>query len=101
MSGRADAMSAGHTSTRGGMLATLDESKTADVGPCQAQPPALRSSWLLTLLKAGLSALAIGVLAYTADLSAAWKLLANQNLWPAAAAAGFIFVQILLGGLRW
>jgi uncharacterized membrane protein YbhN (UPF0104 family) len=83
------------------MPATLNESKTGDVEPGQVQPSAIRSSWLLTLLKASLSVLAIGVLAYTADLSAAWKLLANQNLWPAAAAAGFIFVQILLGGLRW
>src|SRR2546423_1453902 len=71
----ADAMSAGRTSTRGGMPATLDESRTGDVGSGQVRPPPLRSSWLLTLLKAGLSVLAIGVLAYTADLSAAWKLL--------------------------
>src|SRR5437016_2406901 len=97
----AGAMLAGRTSTRGGMPAASDESQTSDAGPGQVQPPTLRSSWLLTLLKAGLSALVIAVLAYTVDLSAAWKQLATQNLWPAVAAAGFILVQILLGGLRW
>ncbi len=66
-----------------------------------AQPGASQSSWLLTALKVGLSALAFLFLAVTVDLTAVWQRMLGQNPWLVVAAALVIVVQIILGGLRW
>jgi hypothetical protein len=66
-----------------------------------SEPPVTRSSWPLTLLKVGLSAVAIGGVAMAVDLGAVWHRLLHQNLWLLSAAGAIIVVQIVVGGLRW
>ncbi len=58
-------------------------------------------SWLITLLKIALSALAFGIVAISVDLSAAWEHAANQSVSYIAVSALVLSVQLLLGGLRW
>ena len=60
-----------------------------------------RWSWLVTLLKVGLSALAFGVVAFSVDLSAAWQHAANQSIPFVGLSALILTLQLLLGGLRW
>jgi glycosyltransferase 2 family protein len=63
-----------------------------------------KSPWkarLLTIVKIGLSLLAVGIVVSTVDLSSAWQRAATQNLWLVLAAAGTTTVQIAIGGLRW
>jgi glycosyltransferase 2 family protein len=58
-------------------------------------------SWLITLLKIALSALAFGGIAYSVDLGAAWEHAANQSIVYVAVSAVILSLQLLLGGLRW
>jgi glycosyltransferase 2 family protein len=58
-------------------------------------------AWLLTILKIGLSVLAVGIVVSTVDLTSAWQRAATQNLWLVLAAAGTTTVQIAIGGFRW
>jgi uncharacterized protein (TIRG00374 family) len=58
-------------------------------------------AWLLTILKVGVSLLAVGIVVSTVDLSSAWQRAATQNSWLLLAAAGMTTVQIAIGGLRW
>ena len=60
-----------------------------------------RWSWLVTLLKVGLSALAFGVVAFSVDLTAAWQHAANQSISFVGLSALILTLQLLLGGLRW
>ena len=60
-----------------------------------------RWSWLITLLKVGLSALAFGVVVFSVDLSAAWQHAANQSIPFVGLSALILTLQLLLGGLRW
>ena len=62
---------------------------------------ARRWSWLITLLKIGLSALAFGAVAFSVDLSAAWEHVANQSKAYIGISALILSLQLLLGGLRW
>ena len=63
--------------------------------------PARHWSWLITLLKVALSALAFGIVAFSVDLSAAWEHAANQSVPYIAVSAFILSLQLLLGGLRW
>ncbi len=83
------------------MLTDVPGRKTGNVELNQEQASARQSSSTLTLLKFGLSALAIGVIVFTVDLAAAWQRMVNQNPWLVVMAAGVMVVQIGLGGLRW
>ena len=58
-------------------------------------------SWLITLFKIALSALAFGGVAYSVDLTAAWEHAANQSIAYIAVSAVILSLQLLLGGLRW
>jgi uncharacterized membrane protein YbhN (UPF0104 family) len=76
--------------------------ETADrVEPHLEQVPSRQSSWGFTLLKVGLSALAIGLVLRTVDLSAAWERMAVQDFRFLLAALGVLLLQICVGGLRW
>jgi len=76
--------------------------ETADrVEPLPELAPSRRSSWGFTLLKVGLSALAIGLVLHTVDLSAAWERMAVQDFRFLLAALGVPLLQICFGGLRW
>jgi uncharacterized protein (TIRG00374 family) len=76
--------------------------KSADqVEPHPEQVPPRQSSWGFTILKLGLSALAIGLVLKTVDLSAAWERMASQDFRFLLAAAGTVSLQICAGGLRW
>jgi len=64
--------------------------------------PARRSRALLfTLVKIGLSALALCFLAFTVDLSAAWRHMVGQSPWLVAAAVIALCAQVVLAALRW
>jgi glycosyltransferase 2 family protein len=58
-------------------------------------------SWLITLLKIGLSVFAFAIVAFSVDLSAAWERAANQSIPYVILSAAILSVQLLLGGLRW
>jgi uncharacterized protein (TIRG00374 family) len=76
--------------------------RTADqVEAYPDQAPSRQSSWGFTFLKIGLSALAIGLVLHTVDLSAAWGRMAGQNVWYLLAAVGTMLLQTCVGGLRW
>src|SRR3954468_2291055 len=76
--------------------------RTADqVEAYPDQAPSRQSSWGFTFLKIGLSALAIGLVLHTVDLSAAWARMAGQDVWYLLAAVGVMLLQICVGGLRW
>jgi glycosyltransferase 2 family protein len=76
--------------------------RTADqVEAYPDQPPSRQSSWGFTFLKIGLSALAVGLVLHTVDLSAAWGRMAGQDVGYLLAAAGAMMLQICVGGLRW
>jgi glycosyltransferase 2 family protein len=57
--------------------------------------------WALAALKVGLSALAVGIVVSTVDLSSAWQRASSQNVWLVLVAAGVMLLQTALGGLRW
>jgi uncharacterized protein (TIRG00374 family) len=72
------------------------------VGRAEPHPEQARlRQRVITLLKVGLSVLAIGLVLYTVDLASAWQRTAGQNLWFLATAVGALFLQICVGGLRW
>ena len=58
-------------------------------------------SWLITVLKIGLSVFAFAIVAFSVDLSAAWERAANQSIPYVILSAAILSVQLLLGGLRW
>lgn len=60
-----------------------------------------RWSWLITLLKIGLSVLAFGVVALSVDLSAAWERAANQLIPYVVLSAIILTVQLFIAGVRW
>ena len=64
-------------------------------------PASRDSSWLIFFLKIALSALAFSIVAFSVDLSAAWKHAANQSMAYIGISAAILLLQILLGGLRW
>lgn len=75
-----------------------------DAASIEAKPASGASRWrsyVFTALKLGLSALAIGIVFYTVDLSAAWQRVTRQDPWLLALAALVMMVQIGIGGLRW
>ena len=63
--------------------------------PAHASSPQ-RWSWLMTVLKIGLSVLAFAVVALSVDLSAAWERAANQSLPFVILSASILSVQLLL-----
>jgi len=82
-------------------------SRSADTnmatGPAERQPEQQSGvrSRLFMIVKVILSALAIGFVAVTVDLGAAWQRMANQSPWLVAAAVTALSAQVVLGGLRW
>jgi len=78
---------------------TADQADQIEVYPDQA--PSRQSSWGFTFLKIALSALAIGLVLHTVDLSAAWDRMAGQDVWYLLAAVAVLLLQICAGGLRW
>jgi glycosyltransferase 2 family protein len=81
------------------MLTTVTEdSHEISIGPAQA---AARRRFFIACAKIAFTALAIGWVALTVDLSAAWQRMQQQVFWIAALAAGLILLQIALGALRW
>ena len=79
------------------MLTTVVEESPEAIG--QAQPAVRRR--LIALAKIGFTALAIGYVAWTVDLAAAWRRTMQQDLWLVALAAGLMLLQIALGAARW
>ena len=77
------------------MLTTVVEESS--IGPAAAR----RRAGLFTLAKVAFTALALAFVAYTVDLSAAWRRTMQQDLWLAALAAGLILLMITLGAIRW
>jgi uncharacterized membrane protein YbhN (UPF0104 family) len=70
----------------------------------QSLPEQSASRWSsrgFTLLKVGLSALAIGLVLRAVDLSAAWERMAVQDFWYLVAALGVLLLQVGTGALRW
>jgi len=67
--------------------------------PVRALPR--RWSWLITVLKIGLSVGAFAIVALSVDLSAAWERAANQLIPYIILSAAILLVQLLLAGLRW
>jgi len=82
---------------QGGMLTTVVEESPESIG--QAQPAARRR--LVAFAKVGFTALAIGYVAWTVDLAAAWQRTMRQDLGLAALAAALILLMITLGAMRW
>ncbi len=74
---------------------------TGSIDHNQVRLKPTKLSWLITLLKVGLSALAIGIVAFSVDLSAAWEHAANQTPAFIVIAGGILSLQLVLGGLRW
>jgi uncharacterized membrane protein YbhN (UPF0104 family) len=74
---------------------------TVQVEPRADRPTSRWSSRGFTVLKVGLSALAIGLVLRTVDLSAAWERIAVQDFRYLMAAVGALMLQIWVGGLRW
>jgi glycosyltransferase 2 family protein len=66
-----------------------------------AEPTRRSPALLFTLVKIGLSALALCFLAFTVDLAAAWRHMASQSAWLVAAAIIALSAQVILGALRW
>jgi glycosyltransferase 2 family protein len=66
-----------------------------------AQPARRSRALLFTLVKVGLSALALCFLAFTVDLAAARQHMASQSPWLVAAAVIALFAQVVLAALRW
>jgi uncharacterized protein (TIRG00374 family) len=77
------------------MLTTVVEEVPQSVG----QAPGRRR--LIALAKVAVTALAIGYVAWTVDLAAAWRRTLQQDLWLAALAAALILLMIALGAIRW
>ena len=73
---------------------------TRETAP-SAEPARRSRALLFTLVKIGLSALALCFLAFTVDLAAAWRHMASQSLWLVAAAVIALSAQVVLGALRW
>jgi uncharacterized membrane protein YbhN (UPF0104 family) len=71
-----------------------DESSIVRLTPRQ-------KTWLLMILKIAVSALAVGIVVSTVDLSSAWRRAATQNLWLVPVAGGITVLQIAIGSLRW
>src|SRR5262245_15599536 len=66
-----------------------------------AEPTRRSRALVFTLVKIGLSALALCFLAFTVDLAAAWRHMASQSPWLVAAAVIALSGQVVLGALRW
>jgi uncharacterized membrane protein YbhN (UPF0104 family) len=83
------------------MRKTVVAGRADQVESYSDQVPSRQSSWGCTFLKIGLSAMAIGLVLHTVDLSAAWAQMAGQDRWYLLAAAGVMLLQIGMGGFRW
>jgi uncharacterized protein (TIRG00374 family) len=74
-------------------------SGSAHIAPQGDRPATF--SWRFTLLKLALTALAVGVVLRSVDLSSAWQRLADQRFGLVLLAVAVAAVQIVVAGLRW
>ena len=65
------------------------------------QPSHRRWSWLFTIFKIGLSALALALVLFWVDLRAVWEHVLNQSPGYLIVAAALFSMQIVFGALRW
>lgn len=80
-----------------GFTATMNEAIQAE----SAQPSRHRWSWLFTVFKLTLSALAFAFVLNMVDLKAAWDHVRSQSLIYLILAAALFSLQLVLGALRW
>jgi len=80
------------------LAAGTPQSAAPGAAPTSARRP---RTLLFTLVKFGLSALALCFLAFKVDLAAAWQHMASQSPWLVTAAVIALSAQVVLGALRW
>src|SRR5882724_2545686 len=82
----------------------LSDNSKAEVPMERASRPEAsqrKGTGLSTILKAGITLLILGYIAYTVDLSAAWQRAATQDLTLVAVAGLILMLQVGFGGSRW